>query len=100
MKNIHVIEALNLKSNRRRLYQSAHDLPNGTLTFVDFNCTDGTETALAIVTGAATADDPRLSGNLPTHRVRSFLATPMTALDYTAIDAPDDEQIDATSADA
>lgn len=100
MKNISIIEAINLKSNRRRLYQSAHDLPTGTLAFVDFNCTDGTETALAIVTGAATVDDPRLGGNLPTHRVRSFLATPMTDLDYTAIDAPDDEQADASSADA
>ena len=52
------------------------------------------------MTGAATADDPRLDGNLPTHRVRSFLATPMTDLDYAAIDAPDAEQADTPSADA
>ena len=100
MKNISIIEAVNLKSNRRRLYQSVHNLPTGTLALVDYNCTDGTQTALAVVTGTSPVDDPRLGGELPTHRVRCYHATPMTALDYSEIDAPDAEHDEASSADA
>lgn len=96
-----IIEAMNLKSNRRRLYLSNLQFNPGTVISVDFRCTDGTNTALAVVTGSASADDPRLEGALPTHRVREYYSGPF-ALDYNLIpvgntgDEDEDDGVDLT----
>lgn len=84
-----IIEALNLKSNRRRLYLSNSLFDEGMVISVDFRCTDGTQTALAIVTGAADADDPRLEGKLPTHSVRAYYTGPIP-VSYDAVELGDD----------
>lgn len=96
-----IIEALNLKSNHRRLYLADSLYDPGVVISVDFRCTDGSQTALAVVTGAAEADDPRLAGKMPTHRVRAYYTGPYE-IDYSAKIPPvpgltpvaDDEEMD------
>ena len=84
-----IVEALNLKSNRRRLYLSSSQFDTGMVVSVDFRCTDGSQTALALVTGAASADDPRLEGKLPTHRVRAYYTGPIP-VSYDAMEPAED----------
>lgn len=84
-----VVEALNLKSNRRRLYRSNSLFDKGMVISVDYRCTDGSETALAIVTGAADVNDPRLNGVPPTHSIRAYYTGP-NPVSYDAVELGDD----------
>ena len=84
-----VVEALNLKSNRRRLYRSNSLFDKGMVISVDYRCTDGSETTLAIVTGAADVNDPRLNGVPPTHSIRAYYTGP-NLVSYDAVELGDD----------